>query len=60
MKSGEVSIHNALAGVSQFTVFPTVRPLFGPLRNHPNDAYLLVDPRGTQLGSFAIRQLTMR
>ena len=59
MKSGEVSIHNALAGVSsQFTVFPTVtrriRPLFGPLRNHPNDAYLLVDPRGTQLGSFAI------
>jgi hypothetical protein len=50
MKSGEVSIHNARAGVSsQFTVFPTVtRPLFGPLRNNPNDAYLLVDPRGTQ------------
>jgi hypothetical protein len=46
MKSGEVSIHNARAGVSsQFTVFPTVtRPLFGPLRNNPNDAYLLVDP----------------
>ena len=47
MKSGEVSIHNALPGVSQFTVFPTVtattarlRPLFGPLRNNPNDTLI--------------------